>query len=98
MKKQSSKKFLTYMLSVVLLMIALFVSMPFMHNHEPDLHAHDDCPSHLMFTFFTSVIISLFVIIFTYIFVEHFELACAFFFFIILNFPIFQLRAPPQML
>jgi hypothetical protein len=48
-----------------LIFLLLFIGTPFLHNHEADLHVHQDCPAFLMELFLQSCLIYLFIICLT---------------------------------
>jgi len=38
----------------------LSVFVPFLHNHEPDLHEHEDCPAYVLAIVFSVAIVAIF--------------------------------------
>ncbi len=42
---------------ISVMLLALFVLMPYVHNHKADFHVHDDCPSQILAALFSSILI-----------------------------------------
>jgi hypothetical protein len=95
MRKAIQASFLSYLVgSLVFVVLLLTLGQGLLHNHEPDLEHHHDCPAFEIYLIFSSVIVQYCLFFFVLIccaFVAPIEYFSAYLFFAAPHDP----RAPP---
>ena len=95
LRENIQRRFLFNLLILfIFLLLFLSVGHDFLHNHEPDLKYHHDCPAHQIFLIFSSAIVFNFILcIFLLVWLYHSIIKlysiCTF------NYCIYESRAPP---